>query len=120
MSIVVYNKDTGKYLNQHSGSYNRYITVRLRYSTKVRNHKFRNPKPENMYVDSPERDAYRKEYKAFIDKLAFASYAGNSRRYHSKSSAITSVGNYSKCGMQLPDNLELHEIEVERITIKRR
>ena len=128
MSFVVYNKNTGMYLNPHIGSYRDYIDRVDRY---LFDYKFKNPKPVGhvgMHRNEPEwmekYNAYRDEWSSLKQKRNFKSDAGNSRRYHSRGSAITSVGNYgnSRLGipMSLPDHLEIHEIEVEKVTVKRR
>lgn len=105
MSVIVYNKNTGKYLRRRSGSYN---DQRWTAHWKIQQTIESKQNKETM-----SKDAYNEWLWAEVDKILFSANPEDARVYASKGSALTSVGTYHRLGAKMtwPDRLEAHEIE---------
>ena len=123
MSVIVFNKRTGKYLRKHSGSYrNKWIMLRYRDEIGKKIEEEIGPGP-SWHED---RDGFNK-HQSKVDELLkdsiFDTAPEDARVYATKSSAISSVGawgkgsDHSKC--HLPDHLKIHEIKESFVCIMR-
>jgi len=134
MSVIIYNKRTGKYLRRHSGSYNRFVRF-LMFNKEIQNEveKLFGECP-NWTADDPEPH-YEWRSKAYMFRVDRACDAEpeEARVYHSKGSALNSVGelNPRLRGRHtpdkrlnipvyvLPDYFEIHEIKQVAVCVMR-
>ena len=113
MSFVVFNTETGKYLNSHSGSLNRYFS-RIRYKSLGYG--------SGPYsYGSEEHRQYWKQQNKIIEGICFQSDVDNSRMYKTALSVITSF--YAKCDRidgkrVMPDHLVIQEVVVKAVVVK--
>ena len=110
MAVIVYNKNTGKYLKRHSGSYRDFLRkkrYKVAASLGVR---------ACYYGDlTPEEQAQCDKVTAAAEELAFCADPVEARVYANESSARGSVGYYR----EIPPHLELHEIKEAFVCIMR-
>ena len=107
MVFVVFNKETDKYLNNHSGSYNRY-TSNIRYKNYGYN-------SSEFRYGSDEHKEYCRQLNKAVEAICYQAEAKDSRMYRSKGGAVNSVGHY-RAG--LPDHLAIHEVVVTTTIVK--
>ena len=108
MAFVVFNKNTQRYLNAHSGSLNRY-SQRVKYKLLG-------------YGSCPHRhgsDDYRLywlEHNKVIEDLCFQSSIDNCRMYKTRGAVITSF--YSRCDKVDGKRVMPHHLVIQEITMK--
>ncbi len=105
MAFVVFNKETGRYLNSHSGSFNRYFS-RVKY-------KLLGYGSCSHRYGSEEYRQYWTQQNKVIEGICFQSDAGDSRMYKTSAAVITSF--YAQCyrvdGKRvMPDHLVIREV----------
>ena len=107
MSFVVYNKNTGKYLNNHSGSYNSYKRNVMYKHYGYGNGGFR--------WGTDEHKEYSRQCNLHTETTCYQSEACDSRVYRSRGGAVNSVGSY-RTG--LPDHLVVREITIKTTIVE--
>lgn len=123
MSVIVFNKRTGKYLRRHSGSYRDKWDM-LRYKKNI------SEEIKKRFGGAPEwsgnREAYYKyhvEVNRFLKDMICDAEPEDARVYASRGSALTSVGvldrNRKDRVYKLPDYLEIHEIKEAFVCVMR-
>ena len=115
MSVIVFNKRTGKYLRRHSGSYRNKWSM-LEYKSGVEKEiKRRLGSRPSWRVNREAFEKYNTKVANFLKDMICDATPEDARVYASEGSAISSVGDWgrgnisSKC--HLPDHLEIHEIK---------
>ncbi len=116
MSVIVFNKHTGKYLRRHSGSFRNAVQT-SQYKSKTREmirEKFGTC--PSWHTDREKHDEYCNKVYRFSEDLLFDAEPGDARVYATEGSATTSVGVWDKDRnnartYKLPAYLEIHEIK---------
>jgi len=126
MPVIVFNKRTGKYLQRHSGSFNKKVRdMRWKLGKKIC--EIFGPAP-SWYGGMSEsaREEYEKYHvkvRQFCEDSIFNAEPGDARVYATESSAKTSVGVWNKPFKdrvyKLPDHLEIHEIKESFVCVMR-
>jgi len=125
MAVLVFNKRTGKYLRNHSGSYNHFIGM-IFYRAGVRESMI---KQLGEYLDKHDytqdyvaaRDEWRRKARMFKADIACDASPEEARVYHNAGSTLISVGKSNGLGqkMTLPEYFEIHEIKQTVVCIMR-
>lgn len=124
MSVIVFSKRTGKYLQRHSGSFNRAVNM-APYRSKSRD--LIRKKFGSCPSHVEDYEMYRKYWRdvnQFAEDIIFNAKPEDARVYATESSATTSVGRFirgrvSKRVYILPDHLEIHEIKESFVCVMR-
>ena len=124
MSVIVFNKNTGKYLKKHSGSFNK-----LKNSILYRNAAYIKEVIDTLGEDClnnwREKKQHENEIAKIRDKYLYNASTEEARVYHSGSSVLSSVGegiwdkDKQVFKYTLPDYLEIHEIKTSYVCIMR-
>ena len=131
MSFIVYNKNTGKYLKKHSGSY-RALKRNECYKDYIK--KEFGPEPSWWVpLNTPGRTLYEdywNKVSAFILDRICQAEPGDARQYATEGLAIASIGERTdwtarECRRDnkpvyiLPDYFELHEVAQTFVVVKK-
>ena len=113
MGFIVFNKDTKGYLKKHSTSY-RYFRQYVSYDIQkeLKEKSVLQPARENTKA----YDEYWTKVHKEVSKRIFSAIPEDAREYATRAGALSSVGFHGrKLGnkMRLPDNLEIHGIDVK-------
>lgn len=120
MAVIVYNKNTGKYLKKHSGSFN-HLCRKTDYNSKFREEIKTKFGEEAARWGSPIRKKNIEEIKKIMENYVFNAAPEEAHVYHSAAGVKNSIGRWqSKIeGKVIPAYLEIHEIKESFVCIMR-
>jgi len=126
MPVIVFSKRTGKYLQRHSGSFNRKVSdMRWKLGKKI-GEKFGPAPAWHQGMSEKAQDEYKRyhaDVRQFCEDSIFNAEPGDARVYASEGSAKTSVGTWDKPFKdhvyKLPEHMEIHEIKESFVCVMR-
>lgn len=124
MAVLVYNKNTGKYLKKHSGSANN-LKQSLLYRNKDYTKELVDKFGEDILSSWLNRKNHANKIAEIRDNYLYNAPPEEARVYYSAKSALSSIGKLKhtkgKKGFTytLPDYLEIHEIKESFVCVMR-